>query len=67
MTSLLATSRKYFAAALGFHADSEPVSFGAATFPRLIGTLWQDIPPCFSIRLWNTPCAILRAAPGGRP
>ncbi len=67
MTSLLAARRKHFAAALRLHTRAEPVSFGAAAFPRLKSTLWQDIPPCFSmrcfsIRLWKIPCAIARAA-----
>jgi hypothetical protein len=66
MTSLLATSRKHFAAALGLHARTESVRFGAAAFPRLKSTLWQDNPPSFSMRLWKIPSAIARAAPGGR-
>jgi hypothetical protein len=66
MTSLLATSRKHFAAALGLHARTESVRFGAAAFPRLKSTLWQDNPPSFSMRLWKIPSAVARAAPGGR-
>jgi hypothetical protein len=66
MTSLLATSRKHFAAALGLHARTESVRFGAAAFPRLKSTLWQDNPTSYSLRLWKTPSAIVRAAPGGR-
>jgi hypothetical protein len=62
MTSLLATSRKDFAAALGLHARTKPVSFSAASSPRLKSTLWQDTPPCFSMRPWKIPCAIPRAA-----
>jgi hypothetical protein len=67
MTALLAARRKHFAAALGLHSRAEPVSFRTAASPRLKSTLWQDIPPSFSMRLWKIPCAIPRAAPGGRP
>ena len=62
MTSLLAASRKHFAATLGLHARTEPVCFSAAAFPWLKCTLWQDTPPCYSIRLRKIPCAIPRAA-----
>jgi len=62
MTSLLAASRKHFAATLGLHTRTEPVCFSAAAFPRLKCTLWQDTPPCFSMRPWKIPWAIPRAA-----
>jgi hypothetical protein len=45
MTALLAARRKHFAATLGFHTRTEPVSLGAATLPRLKCTLWQNNSP----------------------
>ena len=45
MTSLFAASRKNFATAYGLHTRAEPVSFRAASSPRLKSTLWQVIPP----------------------
>jgi hypothetical protein len=51
MTALLAARRQHLAATLGFHAHAKSVCLGAASFPRLICTLWQSIPP-----LILTPC-----------
>jgi len=45
MTSLLAASRKHFAATYGLHARTEPVRLGAAALARLKCTLWQSNPP----------------------
>jgi hypothetical protein len=45
MTSLLAARRKNFAATFGFHTRTKSVRFGAAAFPRLKCTLWQNNPP----------------------
>ena len=45
MASLLAARRKDFAAALGLHARTKSVRLGAAAFPRLKCTLWQNNPP----------------------
>jgi hypothetical protein len=60
MTSLLAARRKDFAAALGLHARTKSVRFGAAAFPRLKCTLWQYNPLTFWIRPANSPSFILR-------
>jgi hypothetical protein len=46
MAALLAARCQHLAAAFGFHAHAKPMCFGAAAFPRLICTLWQNIPPC---------------------
>jgi len=45
MAALLAARRQHFAAAYGLHAHAKSVCLGAASFPRLICTLWQSIPP----------------------
>ena len=50
MTALLAACRQHLAATLGFHAHAKSVCLGAASFPRLICTLWQSIPPLFRNR-----------------
>jgi hypothetical protein len=47
MTPLLAARGQHLAAALGLHAHAESVCLGAASFPRLICTLWQSNPPYF--------------------
>jgi len=47
MTALLAARRQHLAAAFGLHAHAKSVGLGAAAFPRLIGTLWQSIPPMY--------------------
>ena len=61
MTSLLAASRKDFAATLGLHARTKPVRFGAAALPRLKCTLWQNNPPYpYWIRPANFPSFIPR-------
>jgi hypothetical protein len=49
MTSLLAACRKHFAATRSLHAGAKPVCLGAAPAPRLKRTLWQSIPPCYSL------------------
>jgi hypothetical protein len=48
MTPLLAARGQHFAATLGLHAHAESVCLGAASFPRLICTLWQSNPPVSS-------------------
>ena len=45
MTSLLAACRQNLAATLGLHARTKSVRLGAAAFPRLKCTLWQNNPP----------------------
>ena len=65
MTSLLATRRKHFAAALGLHACAEPVGLRAATAPRLKCTLWQSFPPYLvaaALRRWSGLPTSARAA-----
>ena len=54
MAALLAARRQHFAAALGFHAHAKSVCLGAASFPRLICTLWQSIPPLYLKSAPNT-------------
>ena len=49
MTSLLAACRKHFAATRSLHAGAKPVCLGAAPAPRLKCTLWQSIPPCYTL------------------
>ena len=46
MTSLFTAGRKDFATSFSLHTRAEPMSFRAASFPRLKSTLWQIIPPC---------------------
>jgi hypothetical protein len=48
MTPLLAARGKHPAATLGLHAHAKSVRFCAASFPRLICTLWQSNPPVSS-------------------
>jgi hypothetical protein len=50
MTALLAARRQHLAATLRFHAHAKSVCLGAASFPRLICTLWQSIPPLILAR-----------------
>ena len=50
MTALLAARRQHLAATLRFHAHAKSVCLGAASFPRLICTLWQSIPPLILTR-----------------
>jgi hypothetical protein len=57
MTALLTARRQHLAAAFRFHAHAKSMGLGAAAFPRLICTLWQSIPPMYSLllfRLWKT-------------
>ena len=44
MTSLLAASRKHFAATYGLHARTKPVRLGAAALPRLKVRFGKAIP-----------------------
>ena len=55
MTALLAARRQNLAATYGLHAHAKSVCLGAASFPRLICTLWQSIPP-----LNRNPVELLR-------
>lgn len=55
MAPLLTTGCKDLAAALGLHARTKSVSFGAAALPRLICTLRQSNSPLSGRLTWAAP------------